>query len=83
MDRNKDCLLGEPSTMTRIVSNPEDDRSFLMKSMEMKFHGRSGMELFEVSIGLVTLCLDRIQVTQDLQNCCTSAEAGPGVSVAD
>jgi len=31
------------STMTKIVSNPEDDGSFLMKSIEMEFHGRSGM----------------------------------------
>ena len=29
--------------MTKIVSNPEDDRSFLIKSIEMEFHGRSGM----------------------------------------
>ena len=31
-------------TMTKIVSNPEDDRSFSMKSIEMEFHGHSGME---------------------------------------
>ena len=30
--------------MTKIVSNPEDDRSFSMKSIEMEFHGHSGME---------------------------------------
>ena len=30
-------------TMTKIVSNPEDDGSFLMKSIEMEFHGHSGM----------------------------------------
>ena len=29
--------------MTKIVSNPEDDRSFLMKSIEMEFHGHSGI----------------------------------------
>ena len=29
--------------MTKIVLNLEDDRSFLMKSTEMKFHGCSGM----------------------------------------
>ena len=36
------CLVSQ-STMTKIVSNPEDDRSFSMKSIEMEFHGRSGM----------------------------------------
>ena len=29
--------------MTKIVSNSEDNRSFLMKSIKMKFHGRSGI----------------------------------------
>jgi len=29
--------------MTKIVSNPEDDGSFLMKSIEMEFYGCSGM----------------------------------------
>jgi len=29
--------------MTKIVSNPEDDRSFSMKSIEMEFHGHSRM----------------------------------------
>ena len=36
---NNDCLV-KRSTMTRIVSNPEDRGSFSMKSMEMEFHGR-------------------------------------------
>ena len=36
------CLVSR-STMTKIVSNPEDDGSFSMKSIEMEFHGRSGM----------------------------------------
>ena len=36
------CLVSQ-STMTKIVSNPEDNRSFSMKSIEMEFHGRSGM----------------------------------------
>jgi len=31
------------STMTKIVLNLEDDRSFSMKSIEMEFHGHSGM----------------------------------------
>ena len=30
-------------TMTKIVSNPEDDGSFSMKSIEMEFHGCSGI----------------------------------------
>ena len=29
------------STMIKIVSNLEDDRSFLMKSIEIEFHGCS------------------------------------------
>ena len=29
--------------MTKIVSNLEDDGSFLMKSIKMEFHGHSGM----------------------------------------
>ena len=49
------CLVSW-STMTKIVSNPEDDRSFSMKSIEMEFYGCSGIgELFEGSIGLMTL----------------------------
>ena len=36
------CLVSQ-STMTKIVSNPEDDRSFLMKSIEMEFYSRSGI----------------------------------------
>ena len=31
-------------TMTKIVSNPKDDRNFSMKFIEMEFHGRLGME---------------------------------------
>ena len=29
--------------MTKIVSNLEDDRNFLIKSIEMEFHGCSGI----------------------------------------
>ena len=29
--------------MTKIVSKLEDDKSFLMKSIEMEFHGRLGI----------------------------------------
>ena len=36
------CLVSQ-STMTKIVSNPEDDRSFLMKSIEIEFYGHSGI----------------------------------------
>ena len=31
-------------TMIKIVSNLENDRSFSMKSIEMEFHGHSGIE---------------------------------------
>ena len=34
------CLVSW-STMIKIVSNPENDGSFLMKSIEMEFHGCS------------------------------------------
>ena len=37
------CLVSW-STMTKIVSNPENDRSFLIKSIEIEFHGCSGIE---------------------------------------
>ena len=37
------CLVSQ-STMTKIVSNLEDDGSFSMKSIEMEFHGHSVME---------------------------------------
>jgi len=30
-------------TMIKIVSNPEDDRSFLIKSIEMEFHNCLGI----------------------------------------
>jgi len=39
----KITYLVSQSTMTKIVSNLEDDGSFLMKSIEMEFHGRSGI----------------------------------------
>ena len=32
------------STITKIVSNPENDRSFSMKSIEIKFHSHLGIE---------------------------------------
>ena len=37
------CLVSQ-LIMTKIVSNPENDGSFSMKSIEMKFYGHSGME---------------------------------------
>ena len=37
------CLVSW-STITKIVSNPEDDGSFLMKSIEMEFHSHSEIE---------------------------------------
>jgi len=36
------CLVSQ-STMTKIVSNLEDDGSFLMKSIEIEFHGHLGI----------------------------------------
>ena len=30
-------------TMTKIVSNPEDDRSFLIKSIKIEFHSHLGI----------------------------------------
>jgi len=41
--RIKIAYLVSQLTMTKIVSNLEDDRSFLMKSIEMEFHDHSGM----------------------------------------
>ena len=73
--------------MTKIVSNLEDDGSFSMKSIEMEFHGHSEMgdgELFEGSVGLVTLWLG--SYTSDIglaELLYISMETGPGVSVAD
>jgi len=78
--------------MTKIVSNPEDDRSFSMKSIEMEFHGRSGMEsclrdpteLFERSIGLVMLWLGSYTSDTGLAELLyISMEAGPKVFVVD
>ena len=37
------CLVSQ-STMTKIVSNLENDRSFLMKSIEIEFHSHLGIE---------------------------------------
>jgi len=62
------------STITRIVSKPEEEGSFSMKSIEIEFHGRSGIEsCWRDLYGLWRCGLDRIQVTQDLQNFCTSS----------
>ena len=36
------CLVSQ-STMTKIVSNPENNGSFSIKSIEIEFHGHSGM----------------------------------------
>jgi len=37
------CLVSQ-LTMIKIMSNPEDNGSFSMKSIEMEFHGRSEIE---------------------------------------
>ena len=39
----KITYLMSQSTMTKIMSNLEDDGSFSMKSIEMKFHGHLGI----------------------------------------
>ena len=36
------CLMSQ-STITKTVSNLENDGSFLMKYIEMEFHGHSGI----------------------------------------
>ena len=36
------CLVSQ-LTMTKIVLNPEDDKSFSMKFIEMEFHGCLGI----------------------------------------
>jgi len=62
------------STITRIVSKPEEEGSFSMKSIEIEFHGRSGIgSCWRDPYGLWCCGLDHIQVTQDLQNFCTSS----------
>jgi len=73
------------STITKIVSNPEDDRSFSMKSIEMEFYGHSGMgsclrdlvELVTLWLGLHTSDIGLAELLY------ISMETGPGVSVAD
>ena len=40
----KIIYLVSQSTITKIVSNLEDNRSFLMKSIEIEFHGHSEIE---------------------------------------
>ena len=68
--------------MIKIVSNPEDDRSFLMKFIEMEFHSHSG--LFEKSVGLVMLWLG--SYTSDIglaELLYISMETRLGVSAAD
>jgi len=44
MCRNEDSLLGE--LVNNIVSNLKVDGSFLMKSIEIEFHGFLGIESF-------------------------------------
>jgi len=68
--------------MTKIVLNPEDNRSFSMKFIEMEFHGRSGMG--SCLIGLVMLWFKLH--TSDIglaELLYISMKAGLGVSTAD
>jgi len=61
------------STITRIVLKLEEGGSFSIKFMEIKFHGCFGIEsCWRDLYGLWYCGLDLIQVTQDLQNFCTS-----------
>jgi len=61
------------STITRMVSKPEEEGSFSMKSIEIEFQGRSGIgSCWRDPYGLWHCGLDCIQVMQDLQNFCTS-----------
>jgi len=63
--------------MTKIVSNLENDRSFLMRSF-------GNRELFEESVGLVILWLglytSNIELAELLY---ISIKAGPGISMAN
>ena len=78
------CLVSQ-LTMTKIVSSLEDDGSFSTKSIEMEFHGRSGMgSCLRNPIGLVTLWLGSHTSDTGLAELLyVSMEAGPGVSAAD
>ena len=70
--------------MTRIVSNLENNRSFLMKSIEMEFHGHLGIESCLRSGKLVMLWLrsytSDIELTELLY---ISMEVGPGIPMAN
>ena len=56
------------SNMMRMAEYLEDFRSFLMKSMDIEFQGRSGMGRgFRVLKGLWRTAFDRGQMVQDLQ----------------
>jgi len=62
------------STIMRMVSKPEEEGSFFMKSIEIEFHGRSRIgSCWRDPYGLWHCGLDLIQVMQDLQNFCTSS----------
>ena len=71
--------------MTKIVSNPEDDRSFFdeVHRNGIPWSFRDG-ELFEESIGLVMLWLGSHTSDTGLAELLyVSTEAGPGVSAVD
>jgi len=60
--------------MTKIVSNLEDGGSFLIKYIEIEFYSHLGIEsCLRDPYSLWHCSMDYIQVTQNLQNCCTSA----------
>ena len=62
------------STIMRMVSKPEEEGSFSMKSIEIEFYGRFGIgSCWRDPYGLWCCGLDLIQVMQDLQNFCMSS----------
>jgi len=53
--------------VTRMVLKLEEEGSFSMKSIEIEFHGRSGIgSCWKDPYGLWHCGLDLIQITQDL-----------------
>ena len=56
------------STTTKIVVNPSEGGNCSMKSMEIEFHGFSGIgSCWRLPYGWCRGALDLVQVVQDLQ----------------
>ena len=61
------CFVSQ-STTTKIVVNPSEGGNFSMKSMEIEFHGFSGIgSCWRLLYGRCLGALDLVQVMQDLQ----------------